>query len=227
MQLRTIPGNCRVLFLLTLLLVTGVSETVANDNQVKFLWALVARQGQQSTGTLTAINKEIRLQSGDHFKMLVEYQSPCSIYVLFKSADGEIALLYPPQLGTQQLSALKQQHYIPPGEDWFTLDENIGRERLFLLASKQPLKRVEELIKAYQTAPAEMKSSVADELFNSIKQLRKQHTQLSSSAERPVIIGGTFRGIKKKETSDQTLSTLATIIRVDEFFYKSFTIDHF
>ena len=99
---------------------------------------------------------------------------------------------------------------IPPGDQWLMLDDTTGIERIYLVASRARLARLETLLQ--QKARAEIIGELAS--------LRKQHAS-TDWVERPVMIGGQVRGPKRPD-----ITSIATEISAKAFFSRVFVIDH-
>ena len=222
---------CRHWMLLgcALLLLSGVSFAGEEEKgSVSFRWAFGAVMGSGNDRRFEPITHDTTLSSGDQLKMLVELQKECFVYVIHRNPEDRVALLFP--YGIKEGDATYEtatRYYIPRGDAWFELDRNVGRETFYLLASDQKLCPLEELISRYETAEPAQKPVLAKLIFAEIQNLRKQHRQLASSAERPVIIGGRIRGIEKQ--LGETLPDIATIadeISGVDFYARTFTIEH-
>jgi hypothetical protein len=212
-----------------LLLLSGVSFAGEEEKgSVSFRWAFGAVMGSGNDRRFEPITHDTALNSGDQLKMLVELQKECFVYIIHRNPDDRVALLFP--YGIKEGETHYQtatRYYIPRGDAWFELDRNVGRETFYLLASDKKLCPLEELISRYETTEAAQKPIVAKLIFAEIQNLKKQHRQLASTAERPVIIGGRIRGIEKQ--LGETLPDIATIadeISGVDFYARTFTIEH-
>lgn len=203
------------------------NESVSEDSNISFLWAFGALTGPQDDRKLMAVTKDSVLYSGDQFKIMIELQSKCYVYVIFLGSNGEILLLYPNQLDLPEESLQVNQRIFLPNKDmWFALDEQIGTEKFFLLASKTPLAKLEVLLKTYEASSPEIRPEITEKIYDFIKQSRKKHKQLTAVAEKPIQIGGTFRNVSKPQAPHQDISKFAIQITADDFFGRTFTIEH-
>jgi hypothetical protein len=167
-------------------------------------------------------------KSGDQLKMMVELQRKCFVYLFHDNRRDSVKLLFPYAL--QQFEGDYQperRYYIPRGEAWFRLDENPGQEVFYLVASA---KRLDELEKAYlrhESAEAAFKAETARTLVDLIRELRREHQELSSPAERPVPIGGALRSVEKAQDPDRLdIAAFADEILSTGFVARTYTIDH-
>ena len=195
---------------------------------VYFLWAFGAVVKGEHGPKVMAITCDTTLKTGDRLKMLIEPRKKCYLYLIYHSSRDELHMLFPYHL--QQFStgydALKR-YYIPQGDTWFELDEHTGSETFYLLASAEHLPELETLLGQYISAPLSRKPELTDQVLAGIRQIKKQHRKLTTTAERPVPIGGSLRGITEDEKAARlSIDTLAVEISAGNFFSRTYTIDH-
>ncbi|WP_339138477.1 MAG: DUF4384 domain-containing protein [Candidatus Electrothrix sp. GW3-4] len=193
------------------------------DNEISFVWAFAAIKNASGRPESVNIDRDITLKKGDQIKMLVQLTSHCFVYVIHLGSKGEMSLLYPEGAGQHQL---KNKVFIPQGDYWFTLDENKGKETVYLLASKTRLISLEALFERYKTLDQGSKNNMKDQILSQIRRIKKQHKKpLYGKAERPVLIGGAFRGLEK-EASENSITRHSIQITAKEFYSRTFIIHH-
>lgn len=186
------------------------------EDNVRFSWAfeaLVQKDGAQKSA---AIKHDTALKTGDKLRMLIELQKPCFVYVVYRSSQGEVSLLFPydqQQFGHDYETA--KTYYIPHSGGWFELDEQLGSETFYLLASSQRLLELERLLNDHAAADGAKKPDLAAQIVTTIREIRRRHRQFTVVAERPATIAGNLR-----------LSSEAVSISTTDFYGKTFTIDH-
>ena len=196
--------------------------------EVDFRWAFAAKTFQDGKSSTLQVTQDMALKSGDQIKMMVELQRKCFVYIFHDNRRDGVKLLFPYTLrqfeGDYQP---ERRYYIPRGEAWFRLDDNPGQEVFYLVASA---KRLDELEKAYlrhESAEAASKVETARALVDLIRELRRQHRELSSPAERPVPIGGTLRSVEKVQDPDRLdIAAFADEILSTGFVARTYTIEH-
>ena len=220
-------------FLLAVLcfVLSGIPRTNAEqkkDKNLCFRWAFgaILRSGHELE--FSAITRDTTLKTGDKLKMLVELQKKCFVYVIYHSAQGEVSTLFPYDM--QQFTrdyATSKKYYIPQGDRWFELDDNVGRETFYLLASAQRLIELEALFRKYTTAEPVRKQDLAKQILTQIRKIKRHHRKLTTFAERPAPIGGSVRGSTEDEKAFRPdIATIAVEISANDFFSRTFTIDH-
>ena len=199
-----------------------------NPENIKFHWAFVAAKQASQNVQIEPITRDTSLKSGDQIKFFIKLQNSCYVYLIYRSSQGELSVLFPRhfKLGKNEKN-LAFSHYIPDGDQWFELDKHTGEERFYLLASTERLLELESLVNNYETADAAKKPSFAKMILTEIRRLRKKNLKFKTYAERPVSIIGGLRGSGKKEPTDSIdAAKYAIEISADTFFSRTFTIDH-
>lgn len=184
---------------------------------VCFRWAFGAVTGSKSERRLIEITSDSVLHSGDQFKMFVSIHKKCFVYWFYYSTQGQMYMLFPYNL--DQFSTdykLSKDYYLPAKNFMYELDNKIGEEKFYLLASAHRLLKLENLYVSYESANHLKKPEIARGILDEIRDLRRRHQNLLSKAERPVPVGGTVRGPSiKKETKPLDLNNMSvTFLRI-------------
>ena len=203
------------------------SEAQSQKPNVHFIWAFGALVGSEQDPDLISIDRKTVLQSGDQIKFYVELLKDCYVYLFYYSSQGDLILLFPFQ-GDEGAGQLHREYYIPEGDAWFRLDDAVGKEKFYLIASVQRLhtleKRYAEHIRLKQSTA--MQSSALG-ILDEIKKIKQKNRNLTAPAEKPVRLGGNFRGAKKApETRKYDVFELAREITAEDFYSRTITIDH-
>ncbi len=198
------------------------------ENEVCFRWAFGAMVGQKGDRRLVAITRDTVLKTGDRLKLSLQLESRCFIYLFYRTAEDDIYLLFPNTL--QQFETdykVGKKYYIPEGTKWFELDENIGLERFYMLASAEKLMKLEMLYNKYHSADGSNKQALAKKLISEIHRTMKQHYTFTAVAERPIAIGGNIRGmVKNEKEAFPDIDPIASEVSTSNFYSKTFTIEH-
>ena len=208
--------------------VINAQETAAQqDANVQFQWAFGALK-KANGSKFEAVTKDTDLKTGDQIKFFLKVNDNCFVYLIYRSSQGELSVLFPYRFKLQSAEyTIAGNHYIPKGDQWFELDEHTGEERFYLLASKKRLMDLEAFINDHESADAAKKPPLAKTILAEIRKLRKQHLKFKISAERPVNIIGNLRGTEKAETAGpHDIAKFAVEISADTFYSRTFTIDH-
>jgi hypothetical protein len=208
---------------------TGFAEETQPqpDANLQFQWAFGALK-KANGSKFEAIARDTILKTGDQIKFFLKVDKNCFVYLIYSSSQGELSVLFPYRFKLRSSEyTVAGHHYIPGGNQWFELDEHIGEEKFYLLASANRLMQLEALINDYESADAAKKPSLAGAVLAEIRKLRKENLKFKTYAERPVNIIGNLRGTEKAETAEpQDIAKFAVEISADTFYSRTFTIDH-
>lgn len=186
------------------------------DDNVRFSWAFEALVQKDGAQKPVAIKHDTTLKTGDKLRMLIKFQKPCFVYVIYRSPQGIVSLLFPyDQQPFGHDYEIAKTYYIPQSGGWFELDEQVGSETFYLLASSRRLLELERLLNDYAAADGGKKPDLAAQIVTTIREIRRRHRQFTVLAERPATIAGNLR-----------LSSEAVSISTTDFYGKTFTIDH-
>ena len=203
------------------------SAAQQKESNIHFKWAFGALVGPSTDQPMVAVDNKTALRSGDHLKFYLELLQECYVYLLYYSSQGELAMLFPVQ-GDDSAHLPRRQFFIPQGDTWFRLDDKVGKEKFYLMASARRLydleNRYTEHLRLKQ--PFELQSS-ARNILEEIKKIKRQNRTLTAPAERPVRLGGNFRGIAKAPQNPTVdVSTIAREVSATDFYSRTITIDH-
>ena len=220
--------------LYVILLLLGMSwivyaQDVPSDNNVQYNWAFVARAGDAGSRRIGVVTKDTSLKSGDEFKLFVSLVKPTFLYVIHKSPNNELSLLFPyDSTMFEKDYKLDKNYYIPKGREWFRLDKNTGTETFYVLASSERLTDLENDLRTYFKSAADKKADAANLVVTEIKDIKKRFRTFATIAERPISIAGNVRGEKQSPVDfDRVdIAQLASEILANNFFSKTISIDH-
>ena len=93
------------------------------------------------------------LLSDDYCRINFEIDHDAYAYVLFHDSMGKLHQLYPdPAIENPQKAKGKVKYTIPEGENnWYKLNDHIGTETVFVLASKKPIADLKEDLNSIQS----------------------------------------------------------------------------
>lgn len=203
-------------------------ENLQADDKVSFLWAFGAIRKTDQGSQFVKITRDTELKSGDQLKMLVKLNKKCFVYVFYYSSQGQLHMLLPYHLN--QFSddyEVSKNYYIPQGNFVMELDENVGKEKFYLIASARRLHELENLFDSYDSDEGAKKTEFSESIIEEIRKLRKRHKKFTTEAERPIASTGSIRAhIVSGQVGLPELDELAVEVTAKDFFAKTFTIDH-
>jgi hypothetical protein len=110
------------------------------------------------SGELKPISNGAILHSGDHYKIIFKPDQNCYIYIYQVDSAGQIFQLFPMsefkgvKVSNENPVAKGINHVVPAPDKSFRLDKQVGKERIYLIASKEPNAELEGLYRTLQTA---------------------------------------------------------------------------
>jgi hypothetical protein len=215
------------LFLLITPFVSFAAMQAGGDEEnINYKWSFVAKVGPAGERKIAMVTRDTVLRSGDEFKMMVNLQKKCYVYVLYKSSSNELSMLFPTSF--EAVAELEKNYFLPKGRSWFKLDDAVGTETFYILASVERLTDLEQRMNSYLVANKEQQKELAAVVISEIKEIKKRYRTFATLGERPISIAGNVRGTKKEEINIEKfdVSTLATEISANNFYSKTITIEH-
>jgi hypothetical protein len=194
---------------------------------VCFSWAFGAYVKGDGKRKLVKIERDRELKTGDQLKMLIKLKRKCYLYVFYYSAQGQLYMLFPYSLDQFTTDyVLSKEYYIPQGDFVFQLDNTVGEEKFYLIASVSRLSELENLFGSYESVQDFKKPEYLQKIIAELKQLRKKQ-KLTTEAERPLSSLGPIRASIVEDKSElKGLDKITTEYNADEFFAKTITIEH-
>ncbi|MEN6438407.1 MAG: DUF4384 domain-containing protein [Syntrophobacter sp.] len=218
---------------LLLLLVTGsicpISQAAeAEKRELKFRWAFGALGGSTNAPRVEPVARNAVLKSGDKLKVMVELHRKCFVYLIHHNAQGEVAMLFPydiKQFGTDYQPG--RRYYIPKGEAWFQLDNKIGKETFYLMASDQRLLDIEYLYNKYVSSEPVKRTELAVQMVAELDSLREQYRAAGEQSDVLASNEATLRGFERATGADPTdIAGMARDIAFNNLYSETIVIDH-
>jgi len=201
-------------------LLAAFAAVPASAAHLSFNWAFVKRAADGSPAAID-FRERVAITPGDLFKIHVQPIQNAYVYLVLQDAQGDIQLLFPSRFDVfSGPGYMGSRNFVPEGDEWFTPDATSGTERFHLLASTQRLGQLETLLAAFSRATGGARGPAGQAVLDEIARLRKEHSQLTMAAEKPVTIAGGTRGLQT------SIQKIATRIDAEEFYYKLFRLEH-
>lgn len=198
------------------------------QNKVSVRWAFGVLKGSGNEHEFMSVPRNAVLKTGDRFKMMVQLEEDCFVYVLHHDTQNEVSLLFPYNVegfGANTLTG--KRYYIPEGDEWFELDEHTGKETVTFIVSPVRLAALEKLLTDFLSSEELQKANLKRQILDEISMVRRQNRELAAPAERPVTIGGTIRGYETSMSGGRPdVASIAEAIQCDGPVVRVFSIDH-
>jgi Domain of unknown function (DUF4384) len=225
----TLSSGFALCSVIVILMQYRIAAPQTAEPNISFLWALGAVRADARDAAPVAITQGMVLHTGDQFKMIVQLQKRCFVYILLhsqyaNSSEDEVTWLFPSN--KQQFDTdyqIGKRYNMPPGDSWYKLDQRKGRETVYLLASAKRLSALEDLLEASAAAKPAERPQLTARILAAIRTLGQGSSLFAAtSGERPTRIGGSRRDVSRgKDVGD-----LAIEITAQDFYRKMVTIEH-
>jgi len=144
--------------------VAMVPPAQAVDLQLEF-GVLAQRPGEQS---FTAVKPDAPIATGTNVYFTVRTNAQAHVYLYQETPKGEINVMFPhPKMPMANPLPAGQDLRIPPSPGFFTLEaEGVGLEQVHIVASAEPLTRLETSLGKGQPTAAELACGARDLSYN-------------------------------------------------------------
>ena len=107
----------------------------------------------RGSGGETRLGDGSTVRAGQKFKIRVRPNSDCCLYVLLYGSDDQASLLFPHvRIGLSNQVRGGVSYEIPEGAKWYWFDDRPGRETFYVVASYEPLDRLDDILQQMQKA---------------------------------------------------------------------------
>jgi Domain of unknown function (DUF4384) len=122
--------------------------------ELKLSFSVLARAAGQIDAA--PVQEGMRLASGSRISFSVQLSRPAHVYLFQKSPSGALNVLFPdPRITVQNPVPAGQELRIPQGGASFKLDDkDIGTERVFIVASLEPISSLSQAVSGLQAGSA-------------------------------------------------------------------------
>lgn len=131
----------------------------------------------------TALADGTTVVSGQRFKIRVQPNSDCYLYILLYDSEGHASVLFPNgkiSLANDVRGGVSYE--IPEGGKWYWFDDRPGKETFFVVASYTPLNDLDQLLAKMQQA-GEQQVQLAAAAQEQINKVATRGMSASSSTE--------------------------------------------
>jgi uncharacterized protein DUF4384 len=206
----------------TWMLVLGLAATTTVSilaAEISFSWAFL----RNSDGRIDVLDFDEgpSVQSGDQLRIILRLDRDAYVYLFLFDSSRTLCQLYPESLKDYAGAGLQEGDVVLPSADsWYTLDEDRGVERFYLIVSEAPLVALETAAVHFSANPGgiDAQSAVLDEIRRAIQ----QHSELAAPTERGVPIAA---AVNTRSLADE-LAGFATAVLADGFYAKTLRLRH-
>ena len=119
-------------------------------------------------------------QSGDRFRLLLQPEQDCYVYLLHQGSNGEWSMLFPLAEVQRGENFLREDCWVEiPSEGWYRLDAQPGMERMYVLACRKAIGEAEQMRNLTTLSNEDVAALFAavDDIYNLhlLKEVRQIH----------------------------------------------------
>ena len=122
------------------------------------------------------VEEKLTLTADDSYRLVMQTAGERYVYVYQLDSRGKLMNLFPNHVYSSIQNPLNQEqtYHVPSDPDWFHLGEKKGEERIYVVASAQLMRELEELYMQYDSADSRGKRREA--LSQLLKELDDEST---------------------------------------------------
>jgi hypothetical protein len=123
----------------------------------------------------------VSMRNGEIFNLTISGKAPCYVYVIAQDSERNVAVLRSGKVRADEAVTIGPMQLTPPG----------GDETLYVVVSLSEQTKLQEAVDAYKKSENSRNSR---NLLNSVMEIRRSISRLKENPEKPVYMGGAFRG---------------------------------
>jgi hypothetical protein len=170
-------GKLKKSFAALLMLILGLPLFAQNIN-----WSLVMLDSKKSDSM--PFSRQVNLNTGDIISFLFSADADCHLYIITQNQERNAALLYNGFVTAGKDLQTGPIQIMPPG----------GMETVYFIVSGKADQKLEEMIAEYRKIN---NFRTGRNIINAAMDFRRNISALNEAPERPVIMGGAFRGFNQ------------------------------
>ena len=128
--------------------IADLTEQVEDEVSLGLSMRIISH-GKDTDGSVSEVTIEEGsiLRSKDKFKGQFETKKDAYVYIIIHDSLNKANLLFPdPRIKLSNNVKANSSHTVPTSEHWFWLDENVGIETVYVLASENQLDNIKSLL---------------------------------------------------------------------------------
>lgn len=128
-------------------------------------------------------HEAIKLTSADNYRLVLEPVKDGYVYVFQLTSPGVLVKLFPNETYHPARNPVRQGqlHYLPSEPNWFYLSQEKGEERLYVVASREPLPQLEDGHSEYSAADeGPRKQRLLSTLVEALETINETHADTAA-----------------------------------------------
>ena len=187
--------------------IADLTEQVEDEVSLGLSMRIISH-GKDTDGSVSEVTIEEGsiLRSKDKFKVQFETKKDAYVYIIIHDSLNKANLLFPdPRITLSNNVKANSSHTVPTSEHWFWLDENVGIETVYVLASETPLDNIKALLLAMEDVE-EPKQQIMEFVKDKAAELRAiSFRHIDNRAEITIIKNTEKKVVNREEPGEERL----------------------
>ena len=187
--------------------ITDLTEQVEGEVSLGLSMHIISH-GKDTDGSVSEVTIEEGsiLRSKDKFKVQFETKKDAYVYIIIHDSLNKANLLFPdPRITLSNNVKANSSHTVPTSEHWFWLDENVGIETVYVLASETPLDNIKAMFLAMEDVE-EPKQQIMEFVKDKASELRAiSFRHIDNRAEITIIKNTEKKVVNREEPGEERL----------------------
>ena len=189
--------------------IADLTEQVEDEVSLGLSMRIISH-GKDTDGSVSEVTIEEGsiLRSKDKFKVQFETKKDAYVYIIIHDSLNKANLLFPdPRITLSNNVKANSSHTVPTSEHWFWLDENVGIETVYVLASETPLDNIKAMLLAMEDVE-EPKQQIMEFVKDKAAELRAisfRHIDNRAFKEITIIKNTEKKVVNREEPGEERL----------------------
>ena len=189
--------------------IADLTEQVEDEVSLGLSMRIISH-GKDTDGSVSEVTIEEGsiLRSKDKFKVQFETKEDAYVYIIIHDSLNKANLLFPdPRITLSNNVKANSSHTVPTSEHWFWLDENVGIETVYVLASETPLDNIKAMLLAMEDVE-EPKQQIMEFVKDKAAELRAisfRHIDNRAFKEITIIKNTEKKVVNREEPGEERL----------------------
>ena len=187
--------------------IADLTEQVEDEVSLGLSMRIISH-GKDTDGSVSEVTIEEGsiLRSKDKFKVQFETKKDAYVYIIIHDSLNKANLLFPdPRITLSNNVKANSSHTVPTSEHWFWLDENVGIETVYVLASETPLDNIKAMLLAMEDVE-EPKQQIMEFVKDKAAELRAiSFRHIDNRAEITIIKNTEKKVVNREEPGEERL----------------------
>ena len=137
-------------------------------------------------GLSLGFSRPLRLERGDTVGVFLQSNADCWVYIVAQDSNRDVAVIHNGLVKEKEAFRTSPIQIMPPS----------GQDTIYIIVSRKQEKTIEDRIAIFEK---EQDFRTGRNVINAVMELRREILNLNEAPERPLQLGGAFRGSENLE----------------------------